>query len=184
MPRYVALLRGVNVGRAKRVPMADWRALLEAMGCEGVRTILNSGNAVFESAERSAERLAGRIREAIAFNLRVDVPVIVKSEKDLLAIVRGNELAALSTDSSRLLVAFTRDAGSLAALAALAPLARAPERFQLGERAAYLWCADGILTSKAAVALLGKAGREATTRNWGTVLKIHDLLQGAPDPVN
>ena len=53
MPLYVALLRGVNVGRAKRVPMADWRALLEELGCEGVRTILNSGNAVFRAAGRS-----------------------------------------------------------------------------------------------------------------------------------
>ncbi|MCM2329447.1 MAG: DUF1697 domain-containing protein [Lysobacter sp.] len=184
MPRYVALLRGVNVGRAKRVPMADWRALLGGLGCEDVRTILNSGNAVFDSSERSAEKLAGLIREAIADKLAVDVPVIVKSEKDLLAIVRGNELAALATDASRLLVAFTRDAGSLAALAALAPLVKAPERFHLGERAAYLWCADGILASKAATALLGKAGRDATTRNWATVLKIRDLLQGALDPVN
>ena len=50
------------------------------------------------------------------------------------------------------------------------------------ERAAYLWCADGILVSKAAVALLGKAGREATTRNWATVLKIRDLLQGDARP--
>jgi len=139
---------------------------------------------VFESTERSAERLAGRIREAIAGKLAVDVPVIVKSENDVVAIVRGNELAALSTDPSRLLVAFTRDAGSLAALAALAPLAKAPERFHLGERAAYLWCADGILASKAATALLGGAGREATTRNWATVLKIHDLLKDAFDPVN
>jgi uncharacterized protein (DUF1697 family) len=184
MPRYVALLRGVNVGRAKRVPMADWRALLEVLGCEGARTVLNSGNAVFESAERSAEELAGRIRKALGDKFAVDVPVVVKSEKDLLAIVRGNELAALSTDPSRLLVAFTRDAGSLAALAALAPLVKAPERFHLGERAAYLWCADGILESKAAKALLGKAGREATTRNWATVLKIRDVLQAAFDPVN
>ena len=176
MQRYVALLRGVNVGRAKRVPMADWRALLEVLGCEGVRTILNSGNAVFECAGRSAEKLAGRIRAAIAGKLAVDVPVIVKSEKDLVAIVRGNALAALSSDPSRLLVAFTGDVRSLAALVAVAPLAKAPERFHLGERAAYLWCPDGILTSKAATALLGKAGLEATTRNWATVLKIRDLL--------
>jgi len=182
MPRYVALLRGVNVGRANRVPMADWRALLEALGCKGVRTLLNSGNAVFDSPARSADGVADAIRSALAGKLAVDVPVIVKSEKDLVAIVRGNELAAPATDPSRLLVAFTRDAKSLAGLAALAPLVKAPERFHLGERAAYLFCADGILASKAAVALLGKAGREATTRNWATVLKIRDLLQGDATP--
>ena len=49
----------------------------------------------------------------------------------------------------------------------------------VGEHAAYLWCPDGILSSKAGEALLGKAGRQATTRNWATVLKIEALVKAA-----
>lgn len=177
MRRYVALLRGVNVGGAKRVPMAEWRALLEAMGCTGVRTLLNSGNAAFWHPLRTTKMLEAMIHGSLARSLGVEVPVIVKPRNDIAAIVAGNAFADKATDPSRLLVAITRDAESLAALAAIAPLVKARERFHLGEHAAYLWCAGGILESEAAKALLGKAGREATTRNWATVLKLQALLE-------
>ena len=177
MPRYVALLRGVNVGRANRVPMADLRGLLEQLGCTGVATLLNSGNAVFTSRERSSAVLADRIRAALAEQLAVDVPVIVKSEKDLAAVVAGNELAAVATDPSRLLVAFTREAKALEELATLSSLLKSPERLHVGGHAAYLWCANGILASKAGEAIVGRAGRSATTRNWATVLRIDALLR-------
>lgn len=175
-PRYAALLRGVNVGGARRVPMAEWRALLETMGCSQVRTLLNSGNAAFRNPLQSTAMLEAMIHGSLARSLGVEVPVIVKPVKTISAIVAGNALAAKATDPSRLLVAFTRDAKSLAALEAIAPLAKGPERFHLGEHAAYLWCAGGILESAAAKALHGKAGREATTRNWATVLKLEELL--------
>ena len=65
MKRYIALLRGINVGKAKRVPMADLRALMEDLGLAGVRTLLNSGNAVFDAKGGSAASLAKRLRAAI-----------------------------------------------------------------------------------------------------------------------
>lgn len=176
MPRYAALLRGVNVGKGNRVPMAELRALLEALGCTHVRTLLNSGNAVFASPGRSAPALAARIRAALAEQVGVDVPVMVKSADDVAAIVDGNTLASVATDPARLLVAFGADAAALAGLEAIRPLVRAPERFVIGPHAAYLWCANGILESKAGEALLGKLGRAVTTRNWATVGKLRALL--------
>ena len=176
MLRYAALLRGVNVGGARRVPMAEWRALLEAMGCKGVRTLLNSGNAAFWHPLRSTKMLEAMIHGSLARSLGVDVPVIVKPRAAIAAVVAGNPFADKATDPSRLLVAFTRDAESLAGLAAIAPFVKARERFHIGEHAAYLWCAGGILESAAARALLGKPGREATTRNWATVLKLEELV--------
>ena len=177
MTRFVALLRGVNVGSAKRVPMADLRALLSALGYTGVQTLLNSGNAVFDSPQRATTAHARSIQAAIAETLGVDTAVIVKSDKEIAAIESGNALASIVTDPSRLLVAFTGSADALLALGALSGLVRAPERLHLGEHAAYLWCASGILESNAGAALLGKAGRAATTRNWATVLKIASLLR-------
>lgn len=177
MTRFVALLRGVNVGTAKRVPMADLRALLSALGYGSVQTLLNSGNAVFESPNRAATAHARAIRAAIAETLGVDTPVVVKSAEEIAAIESGNALAATASDPSRLLVAFTGSADALQGLGALSALVRAPERLHLGEHAAYLWCASGILESKVGAALLGKAGGAATTRNWATVLKIAALLR-------
>jgi uncharacterized protein (DUF1697 family) len=176
MPRFVALLRGVNVGKAKRVPMAELKALLAKLGYEDVRTLLNSGNAVFDSTARSNTAHATRIQTALAETFGFDVPVIVKSSKDVAAIQAENSLATVATDHSRLLVAFTPDAKGLEPIAALAHLVVAPERVLVGKHAAYLWCANGILESPAATALLGKVGRAATTRNWATVMKIAALL--------
>ena len=157
--------------------MAAFRSLLEALGYDEVQTLLNSGNAVFASAAGSTARHAAAIREAMASTIRVDVPVIVKSAREFRAIEAGNALATTDVDPSRLLVAFTSDAASLRPLAALKSLVKPPERFLLGSHAAYLLCPEGILQSAAATALLGKMGRQATTRNWRTVLKLGALLK-------
>lgn len=63
--RHVALIRGINVGRAKRVAMADLRALVEDLGYGDVRTLLNSGNVVFTSARRPPAKAAARIEEGL-----------------------------------------------------------------------------------------------------------------------
>jgi uncharacterized protein (DUF1697 family) len=169
---FIALLRGVNVGKAKRVPMAALRELLAGLGYTGVATLLNSGNAVFRAAQSSPAVLAAAIEKAIASRLGVDVPVIVKSAKELSAIAAANTLAAAALDPSRLLVVFVQDRKALAQLAAIGLLVKTPEQFVIGADAAYLDCPGGILESRAAKALLGSAGLSATTRNWATVQKL------------
>jgi uncharacterized protein (DUF1697 family) len=177
MPAFVALLRGVNVGTANRVPMAGLRELLEALGYTNVATLLNSGNAAFHATSGSASGHARAIAAALVERLDIDVPVIVKSAKELRAVVAENPIAVDAADHSRFLVAFAQDAKAVAGLAAIGPLVVAPERFALGRNAAYLCCAAGIMESKAGSALLGKAGKAATTRNWATVLKLQALAE-------
>lgn len=175
MATYVALLRGVNIGKAKRVPMADLRDVLAGLGCTEVATLLNSGNAVFKSKARSGSGCAKAIASALVDRFGFDVPVVVKSAPELSAVVAGNPLRFTEADHSRLLVAFAQDVGNLASLRGLESLVVPPEQFAIGSHAAYLLCASGQLESKAGAALLGKAGRAATTRNWATVLKLHAL---------
>jgi uncharacterized protein (DUF1697 family) len=173
MPRFVVLLRGVNVGKAKRVPMAEFRTLLSERGYTDVVTLLNSGNAVFSAVTGTPPAThAADIASALASKLRVEVPVIVKSAKELSAIVAGNPIDADGADYSRLLVAFAQDAKTLSGLKAIESLVVASEQFAVGKNAAYLLCANGILESAAGAALLGKAGKSATTRNWATTLKL------------
>lgn len=178
MPTFVALLRGVNVGGAKRVPMAELRALLSGLGYTGVATLLNSGNAVFRAASGTPAKHATAIAAAISNQLKVEVPVIVKPARELAAIVSENPINAGAEQHSRFLVAFVQDAKALSSLVAIESLVVPPERFAAGKNAAYLLCAAGILESKAGAALLGKAGKSATTRNWATVLKLHALASG------
>lgn len=102
MPRYAVLLRGVNVGRGHRVPMADLRTLLLALGAKDVRTLLNSGNATCAHPGRSAAALAKAVRAALVERLGVDVPVIVKSAAELEAAIADNPLAGAAMNPSRL----------------------------------------------------------------------------------
>jgi len=180
MTTWIALLRGVNVGTARRVPMARWRSMLEAMGGLHVRTLLNSGNAVFRSAGGTARQWSDTIAEALADELGVQAPVIVTSDVELAAIVKDNPWADDLPDPSRLLVVFAPDAAALQRLAPIGTLAVPPDRFAIGSRAAYLRCGTGLLDSPAAAALLGKAGQAVTTRNWRTTLKLLELARSLP----
>ena len=179
MPRYVALLRGVTVGKGNRVPMAEFKSLLEGLGCTDVKTLLNSGNAVFTSAARSAEKLALAIAAQVETKFGVTTPVVVKSAAELASIISTAPMRPPDEEHSRFLVAFGRDENAVQALAQLIPLAQAPERLVITKQAAYLHCPEGLLQSKVGEAMLGKAGRGVTTRNWATVLKIEALLSAA-----
>ena len=92
MPRYVALFRGINVGKAKRIAMADLRALLVKLGYSRVATLLNSGNVVFSGDAQPAARHGVRIRAAVANKLGVDALVIVKSRKAIADMLAENGL--------------------------------------------------------------------------------------------
>ena len=177
MTTFIALLRGVNVGKAKRVPMVEFRSLLSALGHTSVVTLLNSGNAVFRARSGTPRAHAARIAAAIAQKLKVEVPVIVKSARELAAIVAENPFDVDASGHSRFLVAFTQEPKALAGLAVIDSLVLPAERFAIGRHAAYLHCANGILESKAGAALLGKAGRGATTRNLATTLKLLELAK-------
>jgi uncharacterized protein (DUF1697 family) len=177
MPKFLALLRGINVGKAKRMPMAELRTMLGELGYADVTTLLNSGNAVFQATKGTSAKHAAEISSAIATKFQFEVPVIVKSAKELATIVSEHPLAEDAPDHSRLLVAFVQEAKSLTDLKTLEILAIPPEEFAVGKHAAYLHCVTGILESKVGAALLGKEGRAATSRNWATVLKLQALAK-------
>jgi uncharacterized protein (DUF1697 family) len=171
--RYIALWRGINVGKAKRLAMADLKTLLGELGATEVKTLLNSGNAVFDSKKKLS---ADKIRAAVLDKLGVDAAVILKTAAEWAEIAKGHGIAA-ADDASRLLVAVTANAQALQAASDI--VAASGECFVVTPAAAYLWCGNGILESKAAVALLKKLGEAGTTRNWATVEKLNALANGA-----
>ena len=178
MSTFVALLRGVNVGSAKRIPMAVLRKILTELGFTGVSTLLNSGNVVFSAGKAAPAKHAAAIAAAISRELRVEVPVLVKSAADLAFIVAECPFKRLALNPSRLFVAFAADSQALARLAPIGALAAPPEQFVVGRHAVYLHCPDGVLKSKAGEALLAKVGPAVTTRNWATVQKLHAMAGG------
>jgi uncharacterized protein (DUF1697 family) len=179
MARFVALFRGINVGKAKRIAMADLRALLGKLGYTDVQTLLNSGNAVFSAEEGRPAEHAARIRTAVAKKLGVDASVVVKSERDIAAIIKGNTIDDGAAAASRFLVAVWDQPSIHAELESFARADWAPEKVHVNKHAAYLWCANGILESKAIEGFFKATKNEGTTRNWATLNKIHALLRGA-----
>ncbi len=172
--KQVALLRGINVGKAKRVAMADLRALVTELGYRDVKTLLNSGNIVF-TAPRAAGGIAARIEKEMASRLGVAARVTVVSAADLETVIAEDPFGEVADDPARYLVAFLANSADLAKLEPLRKQDWAPDALGLGTKAAYLWCAGGILES----ALLGAVQRAlkdgVTTRNWATVTKLKAL---------
>ncbi|MCK8681037.1 DUF1697 domain-containing protein [Streptomyces lichenis] len=180
--RYALLLRGINVGGHKKLPMADLRALLTTLGHTEVSTYLQSGNAVFTSASAEGEdALATRIEEAVQerFGFRADC--LVRSAPYLRAIADDCPFPAAGLEPRQLHVTYFSDPVAPARFAALDTAAFAPEDFRLGDRALYLYAPDGLGRSKLAEALARPAllrGLTATTRNWNTVVKLAELTGG------
>lgn len=175
---HVALIRGINVGKAKRVAMADLRRIVGELGYTEVRTLLNSGNVVF-SAPSPADH-AHRIELALTRELGVSARVMVLSAQELAQAVADNPLLDRVDDPSRLLVAALSPTHDRKALLRLAKEKWEPEAFAVGKHVAYLWCAQGILQSRLLPAFGKMLGEGTTTRNWSTVLKLHALMSEQP----
>ena len=172
--RYVALLRGINLGKARQVGMPRLAEMLGARGYENVRTHLRSGNVVLDSALPEAD-LAGDLSAAIGEEFGFDVPVVVRTGQELAAVVAGDPFATIATDPARYLVTFMAEPPEPAAVDALPP-ADGDGDYLVRGRELYLWLPDGIQNTPLASwkwdRLLGRPG---TARNWNTVVRLAEL---------
>ncbi|KAB8048332.1 MAG: DUF1697 domain-containing protein [Janthinobacterium sp.] len=179
--QQVALLRGINVGRAKRVAMADLRKLLGDLGFTQVRTVLNSGNVVYDGGKVAPADAAARIEEALVLKLGVAARVTVLSASQFAELIEQNPLAP-AADAARLLTLVLNNPADMQRLAPLLRQPWQPEALALGRWAAYAWCPDGVLASKVVAALGVLLGDGVTSRNWATMQKLHVLLNGPDAP--
>lgn len=175
--RQVALLRGINVGRAKRVAMADLRKLLADLGYGEVRTVLNSGNAVFDAGAVAPAVSATRIEEALVLKLGVAARVTVLSNVQFGELMAQNTLVP-AEDATCLLALVLNNPLDARRLAPLLQQPWQPEALAVGAWAAYAWCPDGVLASKVVAALGLLLGDGVTSRNWATMQKLDALLNG------
>ncbi|MFD6922307.1 DUF1697 domain-containing protein [Streptomyces sp. NPDC059944] len=175
---YAALLRGINVGGAKKVPMAELRTLLEGLGHGDVRTYLRSGNAAFSSAHGDEESLAAELSTAIEERFGFGVGVLVRDHRYLKAVREACPFPAAELEAKQVHVTYFSDPVDAERFASVEPAAFLPEEFRLGDRALYLYAPDGLGRSRLAEALARPRllkGVLATTRNWNTVVKLEEL---------
>ncbi|GAA3294019.1 DUF1697 domain-containing protein [Streptomyces cinereospinus] len=182
MTTYAALLRGINVGGSKKVPMAELRALLEDLGHTAVRTYLQSGQAVFASEHGDEESLAAGLTEAIEKRFGFGVDVIVRDHAYLSAVARDCPFPAAELEARQLHATYFSAPVAAERFAGIDRAAFLPEEFRLGDRVLYLYAPDGLGRSKLADHLARPRqakGVIATTRNWNTVVKLVDLTAPA-----
>ncbi len=179
--RYAALLRGINVGGGRKVPMAELRALMEGLGHGEVRTHLQSGQAVFASGRGDEESLADELSTAIGLHFGFTVDVIVRDHAYLKAVVEACPYPAGELEPKQLHVTYFSAPVTPDRFAGIDPDAYRPEEFSLGDRALYLHAPNGLGRSKLAEHLSRPRltrGIVATSRNWNTVTKLVELTGG------
>jgi uncharacterized protein (DUF1697 family) len=179
MSECIALIRGINVGRNKRIAMADLRDLMIELGHTNVRTLLNSGNIVFHHKRPNVLKIASGIETAINNACGISAAVTVTTAQELDLIVNENPLLEVIDDHARHLVAFVAHPKHLKMLCPMLKESWKPDALAITKRAAYLWCATGILESELLLAFSRKAGATVTTRNWTTVLKLQAAAREA-----
>ncbi|WP_431997990.1 DUF1697 domain-containing protein [Streptomyces fungicidicus] len=179
--RYAALLRGINVGGSRKVPMAELRTLLEGLGHDGVRTHLQSGQAVFASGHGDEESLAAELATAVERHFGFAVDVIVRDHAYLKGIVEACPFPAAELEPKQLHVTYFSAPVTPERFTEVDRAAYLPEDFRLGDRALYLYAPDGLGRSKLAEHLSKprvNKGVVATSRNWNTVRKLAELTEG------
>lgn len=171
MAVQVVLIRGINVGGANRLPMADLRAILQAQGAEAVRTYIQSGSAVVRGTPLKAEAIADDIAAAKGFR----PSVLVLDGADFETMAAGNPFPEAETRGKTLHVWFRDGAGDFDAVAAEA-LRTPNERVQVAGASVYLHAPDGIGRSKLAQRIERLCGVPATARNWNTVAALRQMV--------
>jgi uncharacterized protein (DUF1697 family) len=173
MKRRIALLRGINVGPHKRIAMPALRDLLNGAGFEHVRTYLQSGNVVVDSAA-DARELEARLEQLVAEHFGFDVGVIVRTAEQWQAVAQRNPLADVAADPKRYQVTFLARPFEQASLDELAALATDGERFVADGRELYAWHPDGVARSRL-WNKLAKLEVKSTSRNWATVMALAEM---------
>jgi uncharacterized protein (DUF1697 family) len=192
--RYVALLRGINVGTAKQLAMSDLKAVLEGLGYADVQTYLRSGQAVLTAdaparsqPAKTAAKIAADLDHALAAELGMDVRVVVRTRDELAAVLEGNPLATpqrVATDPAKLFCIFLSDRLTARDLTGVDPAAYEPEEFRLasGGRELFLWLPGGMGRSALGTVkwprVTGRTDLVGTARNWRTTQKLLELLDG------
>jgi uncharacterized protein (DUF1697 family) len=170
MARLVGLLRGINLGAKRRVPMADLRELMAELGYEDVRTVLQSGNVIFTGAKASAQKTLEAALEA-RYGFKVDV--VLRTMDELRAVVDDEPFGDEADNLTRYFVVFLPSAPDADALGKLQEQDFVPDKLAANGREIYAWCPDGMQNSRLMKAL-GKPGiaPTATVRNMSTVKKL------------
>jgi len=177
MKTLIALLRGVNVGGKNSLPMKQLVSLLEDIGCQHVRTYIQSGNVLFQSNASSVSSLSKKISSTIKKSHGFEPYVLLLEAGEIKKAIMENPFPDAESDPKTLHVGFLSSAPKKPDLKMLEILRKKTEQFVLKDAVFYLYAPDGVGRSKLAASAEKLIGVSMTSRNWRTVCKLNDMVE-------
>ena len=177
MTTWIALLRGVNVGGHRKLPMAEFRALLGKLGYQNVATYIQSGNAVFR-AEGEAQSLAQEISAAVEARFGFAPDIMMLTAEQLQAALAVNPFPAAEAAPTTLHLFFMNRPMPVVDLKAMQEAATRGEKFSLGDGVFYFHTPNGMGRSELGGKLTRFIKTPMTGRNLRSCHKILELAQG------
>jgi uncharacterized protein (DUF1697 family) len=174
MNTYIAFFRGINVGGSS-LPMKELVAILEEMDARRVRTYIQSGNAVFESAEKSSAQLSRKISAAVMKRCGFEPYVHILTLEALEKAIAENPFPEAVAEPGSLHLGFLASPPKSPDLERLYSLKKESERFHLTDSVFYLHAPEGVGRSKLAASAEKLLGVPMTDRNWRTVIRVMEL---------
>ena len=177
--RYISILRGINVRSGRKVSMADLKKLCETLGLHNIQTYIQSGNILFELAKpETIPMLENRLQMAFSGTFDFDIPVIIRSTEEWAKSISQNPfLKEENLDIERLHLTFLKELPKPELLKKIKGYQYLPDRYEIIGRNVFISCAAGYVTSKLVNSFFeSKLKVPATTRNWKTVLKLHEMI--------
>ncbi|CAA6820850.1 MAG: Unknown protein, partial [uncultured Aureispira sp.] len=170
--KYIALLRGINVGGQRKIKMADLRTMCEKIGLQEVQTYIQSGNIIFEHAEKDRSVLENALQAQIKITFGFEVPVLVITQAYLQEVAQKNPFLQQhpALDTKLLHVTFLAAEPAKDLVKALAEKDYGTDTFEVLENRVYLYVPNGYGRTKLTNSVFEKKLQvAATTRNWRTI---------------
>ena len=177
--KYIALLRGINVGGNKKVPMADLKKVLEELSLADVKPLLNSGNVVFSSTEKDVRVLTDKIKTRLEKEFAFQIPVILRTRDAIQSLIASDPFKNITvTAETRLYVTFRADESQKGFVKI--PYESPEKDFGIlkvteGEICSFLFLSPKQGTLDLMSFVEKEFGKNVTTRNWNTVVKLAKL---------
>jgi uncharacterized protein (DUF1697 family) len=177
MTIHIALLRGVNIGGKTKIAMADLRAMLVELKFGDPRSLLNSGNLVFQSDKLKGADLESLLEAETEARFGLKTDFFVRTPQEWKEVIAGNPFPdEAERDPGHLVVMALKKGPAPADVEALQAAIVGREVVRAVGRHAYLIYPDGIGDSKLTIKMIEKKlGSQGTGRNWNTVLKLGAL---------
>ncbi len=175
---YLALLRGINVGGKKLLPMKDLAVMFGEAGCHNARTFIQSGNVIFDADPDLSATIPRVITARIAEQIGFKTPIVLRTVAEMVYAIRNNPFLAAGVREDTLHVMFLADQPSATAVATLDPDRSPPDEFIVRGQEIYLRLPNGAARTKLTNAYFdAKLATTSTGRNWRTVTKLLELMQ-------